>query len=380
MAALETNIVEFEMEAPVITLNMKGTGKVELVVNGDSLTDDIPGASVAVDGTVKVGGREAGELEDVSLAGELSAKLQRWFPPGNVQHVHSVDEFDKKKESGITVGKFSAEWCGPCKMAAPKVEKLSLQYPNVTFLHVDGDEIKQLMRREGANCYPTFFFYRNGTKTSDKVEGADVAKVENIIKRMGATKVELKQAAVEPESVTLPLRRDAFKVEMTEAGVKLWVDGKVAIPAGKCPPIKVNKSTRKVTIGRRGGVIYDGGDYDVQKIMNDIEAMFPTRVKHIHNKEQFDEILKNNPKVVAKFSADWCGPCHAVAPAFTKLSNEVQSVIFLHVDVDECKSLSSREGIQAMPTFHFYINGKKDASKMVRGANIEKVKQTVGSL
>lgn len=380
MAAQENDVIDFEMEAPVIELKMKGTGKVELCVDGRSLTDDIPGASVSADGTVKIGGREAGELEDPTLAEVLGAKLSSWFPPGVVTHVHSVEEFDQKKSQGIAVGKFSAEWCGPCKMAAPKVEKLSLEYPNVTFLHVDGDEIKQLMRREGATCYPTFFFYRNGSKTSDKVEGADVAKVEQIIKRMGATKVAQKRAAVEPEDLTINIKRDVFQLKKTSRGIEMWVDGQMAIPAGKVPTIKVNRETRKVSIGRRGGVIYNGGDFNVEQIMNAIEAMFPTKVVHVSTTEQFDEILQKNAKVVAKFSADWCGPCHAVAPAYTDLSNTTEGVVFLHVDVDECKNLSQREGVTAMPTFHFYVNGSKDQSKMVRGANIAAVKNNVASL
>ena len=35
---------------------------------------------------------------------------------------------------------FFAEWCGPCKMVAPKLDALSKDLPGVTFLKVDVDE------------------------------------------------------------------------------------------------------------------------------------------------------------------------------------------------------------------------------------------------
>merc|ERR1719367_2362884 len=101
--------------------------------------------------------------------------------------------------------------------------------------------------------------------------------------------------------------------------------------------------------------------------MTQLENMFPTKVKHVHSEADFDQIVKENVHVIAKYSASWCGPCHAIAPVFNELSIEHEKkVVFLHIDVDKAKELATREGIQAMPTFHFWLNGPKDDLKTIR--------------
>ncbi|KAM6894545.1 thioredoxin b [Lycodopsis pacificus] len=65
--------------------------------------------------------------------------------------------------------------------------------------------------------------------------------------------------------------------------------------------------------------------------------------------------------VVVDFTATWCGPCRMIAPKFKAqvLRPENQNVVFMKVDVDEADDVSKHCKIESMPTFQFYIKGKK---------------------
>ena len=77
--------------------------------------------------------------------------------------------------------------------------------------------------------------------------------------------------------------------------------------------------------------------------------------------EQFNTLLRNNPRVVVLFTATWCGPCKAITPTYERHSLEPQysAVKFLAVDVDEVEEVAEAVGISAMPTFQTYLNRVK---------------------
>lgn len=381
MAADNPDMVTFELEADVFTLKMSSAGKCSFEYNGRLITADCSGANLDVETReVTIMGRSAGKISaDADYQG-IADTLSGWFPPGRVHHIHDEEDYNGKIAQGIVVCKFSAEWCGPCKMVKPKIDALSNKYPNVTFIHIDGDENKQIFRNEGATCYPTFFFYKDGQKTTDKIEGADAAKVEAIVQKLGAQAQEV-QTNISAGEVQIQVERDVFVVEKKENGVGLLMNGEEKYKPGQCPVIEVDRETRSVSLGRLSGKLFDGGEQDLETIMTQLEKMFPTEVKHLHSVADFDKIVQENPRVVAKYSASWCGPCHAIAPVFNELSIEHEKkVVFLHIDVDKAKELATREGIQAMPTFHFWLNGTKDDSKTIRGADAESLKKTLKGL
>ena len=54
-------------------------------------------------------------------------------------------------------------------------------------------------------------------------------------------------------------------------------------------------------------------------------------------------------KRLLKFEADWCGPCHAVAPNVKKVAEEAGLELEI-VDIDDNPGLAESYGVQAVPT------------------------------
>jgi thioredoxin 1 len=71
---------------------------------------------------------------------------------------------------------FSATWCGPCKVIAPKYEELSEmnQHKQWLFCKVDVDEAEDITAFYGISAMPTFIFIKNNA-VADKFAGANLA-------------------------------------------------------------------------------------------------------------------------------------------------------------------------------------------------------------
>ena len=58
---------------------------------------------------------------------------------------------------------FWAEWCGPCRMLAPTIDKLAQKYgDNFSFAKVNVDEVPELANRYGIRSIPTLLLLRAG--------------------------------------------------------------------------------------------------------------------------------------------------------------------------------------------------------------------------
>ncbi|MBT02305.1 thioredoxin [bacterium] len=73
------------------------------------------------------------------------------------------DNFSDTINTGITLVDFWAEWCGPCKAAAPYVDKLADQVgDNAKVVKVNVDESPSIASEFGVMSIPTFILFKDG--------------------------------------------------------------------------------------------------------------------------------------------------------------------------------------------------------------------------
>lgn len=76
-----------------------------------------------------------------------------------------------------------AEWCGPCKAIAPKVEEWSDVYTDVKFYKVDVDKVADVAQELGVRAMPTFMLFKDGQKFNEVV-GAVLPAIEKGIQSL----------------------------------------------------------------------------------------------------------------------------------------------------------------------------------------------------
>lgn len=73
----------------------------------------------------------------------------------------------------------------------------------------------------------------------------------------------------------------------------------------------------------------------------------------------FESIIKSNKVVVVDFSANWCGPCRAIAPMIDQLAIEFKGkAIIGKIDVDGNPNSTTQYGVRNIPAILFFKDGK----------------------
>ncbi len=94
----------------------------------------------------------------------------------------------------------------------------------------------------------------------------------------------------------------------------------------------------------------------------DQTAMAQPKVEPIHVTDADFEalILKSDKPAIVDLWADWCGPCHMIAPSVTQLAAAYDGrAVIAKLNVDENPNVPGRYGIMGIPTLLYFKGGKE---------------------
>lgn len=80
----------------------------------------------------------------------------------------TMEEFDALAANGVTFVDFYADWCGPCKMLAPELEKLADAYDGkVKVAKINVDHERELAASFHVSSIPALFILKDGVVVAE---------------------------------------------------------------------------------------------------------------------------------------------------------------------------------------------------------------------
>ena len=79
--------------------------------------------------------------------------------------------------------------------------------------------------------------------------------------------------------------------------------------------------------------------------------------------DDFDQqVLQSDQAVLVDFWAEWCGPCHAIAPVLDQIADERSDLKVVKLNIDEEPAIAQRYGVMSIPTLILFKDGEPQAA------------------
>jgi thioredoxin 1 len=80
-----------------------------------------------------------------------------------MQNVTSEELEQMKLHGEKLLVDFYADWCGPCKMLIPRLERMETEYPDVKFVKLNVDHNREFSMDMGIRSVPTVMFFEGSS-------------------------------------------------------------------------------------------------------------------------------------------------------------------------------------------------------------------------
>jgi len=96
--------------------------------------------------------------------------------------ISNSNEFFETIKEGVTLVDFYADWCGPCRMLAPVIDKISEDYKDkIKVVKINVDNVREVAIKYGIQSIPTLIVIKDGSAVKMNVGFISYDEIKEMI-------------------------------------------------------------------------------------------------------------------------------------------------------------------------------------------------------